>query len=446
MKEYNRMQTASLRARPVAIAFALLLGVACVPRFDYGRTEPLDRPDATRCEGLPSSGTAAAIPAATLDSITRAAVATLSDELVIVRDGRIVHQWRHPDFRDTIFNPQSVTKAVASLGVGLLLDDGRIPSLDLPVREVFPAFDLPEKSAVTLRMLMAHTSGIAADRGERQFGGKGDVQAFVLAQPLAEPPGTVFRYNNLGAQLMGQVVQARSGVPLARLVEERVFRPLCISSWSWDHDARGATYAYSRVRLRAVDLAAIGQLVLDGGDWRGTRVLSRAAIDSLTHIRGARGLSLAPHSFALSWQWAGDDRVIVDSAWRARLEASGPSDTLRALARRLAPDGERRQLLTTAFKAALDTAFASPTRDATLTRWYRESKGMADPERVRGNAQAVFHSGSWGQWLIVFPETRTVVVRYASWEHAGRTDEGDIGAWNSIVGDLYRLIGRRAEQ
>jgi CubicO group peptidase (beta-lactamase class C family) len=419
--------------------------MACSPRFNYGRTEPLNKPRATSCEALSVGDAATPIPAEMLDSISRASAATLSDELVIVRDGRIVHHWRHPDFRDTIFNPQSVTKAVSSLGVGLLLDDGRIPSLDLPLRDVFPAFNTPEKAPVTLRMLMAHTSGIAAERGEQQFAGQGDVEAFVLAQPIAEPPGSVFRYNNLGAQLMGQVVQAQSGMPLARLLEEGVFRPLCIDTWSWDHDARGANYAYSRVHLRAVDLAAIGQLVLDGGEWRGTRVLSRAAIDSLTHIRGAQGLPLTPHSFALSWQWAGDDRVELNAAWRARVEASGASDTLRALARRLAPSDESRRLLTSAFKAALDTAFASPTREATLMRWYRETKGTADPERTRASAQAVYHSGSWGQWLIVFPETRTVVVRYASWQHKGRTDESDIGAWSSIVGDLYRLIGRRAE-
>jgi hypothetical protein len=44
--------------------------------------------------------------------------------------------------------------------------------------------------------------------------------------------------------------------------------------------------------------------------------------------------------------------------------------------------------------------------------------------------------------LLVYPETRTVVVRYASWTHPGRRSEEDAGGWNSIYADLYRLIGR----
>jgi hypothetical protein len=46
--------------------------------------------------------------------------------------------------------------------------------------------------------------------------------------------------------------------------------------------------------------------------------------------------------------------------------------------------------------------------------------------------------------LLVFPETRTVVVRFASWTHPGRTSEDDGFGWNNIVADLYRLVGRRA--
>jgi CubicO group peptidase (beta-lactamase class C family) len=430
-------------AQPLVSTLAVLLTLAaCRPRYDYGETRPTAPALGTAaCKGLPHANAVASIPATDLDSIQRLALATLSDELVIVRDGRVVHHWRDPSFRDTIFNPQSVTKAVAALGVGLLLDDGRIRSLDLPLREVFPALATPDRSPLTLRMVMEHTSGIAADRGEAQFRGQADVQSFILAQPVAEPVGTTFRYNNLGAQLMGQTVHARSGMSVARLLESRIFTPLCINSWSWDHDGTEATYAYSRVRLRAVDLAALGQLVLDGGEWQGQRVLSRMAIDTLTHIRGASGIPLASHSFAASWEYAGDDRVILDHNWRQRLEATSASAPLRALAQRLLADSHRREMLTSAFKAALDTAFASPSREATMQRWYRETARHADPERVRKPAQAVYHSGSWGQYLIVFPETRTVVVRYASWQHAGRRDESDGGAWSSITADLYWLIG-----
>lgn len=438
----RRAPRAAMPIRRLLASAILPFTIACSVRFDYGRTEPRDGATAAAtCHGLPDAEGTAGIDATVLDSIRRTAEATMTDELVIVRDGRVVLRWRHPEFRDTIFNPQSVTKAVAALGVGVLLDDRRIASLDLPLRELFPAFQAPDKSAVTLRMLMAHTSGIAAAAGEAQFAGQSDVEAFILARPMAEPAGTTARYNNLGAQLMGQVIQARSGTTVARLLEERILSPLCIRRWTWDHDGRGATYTYSRVRLRAEDLAAIGQLVLDGGMWQGRRLLSQAAVDTLTHINGTRGLSLAPHAYAASWEYAGEDHVLPDSAWLDRLAAAAVSDTLLAAGREALARAGGKPLLTSRFKQLLDSAFATPSREATMQRWYRETDGRAEPMRTRGVAQAVMHSGSWGQYLIVFPETRTVVVRYADWRHDGREDENDAGAWKGIVSDLYWLIG-----
>lgn len=393
------------------------------------------------CTGLPdATPESVGIARATIDSIQRAAVAMKSDALVIVRDGQVVHAWRDPAFRDTIFNMQSVTKAIASLGVGLLVDDGRIASYDLPLRELFPEFATAEKAPVTLRMLMHHTSGIAAGRGEAQFYEANDVHTWVRNRPMAEPAGTAFRYNNVGAQLVSHVVQAKGGVPLSQLVGERVFRPLCIGTWRWDAEPDGTTWGYSRLRMRARDLATVGQLVLDGGTWRGQRILSAATLDSLTQRHGARGLPLAASSHALTWQWVGFDSVRVDGALLDRLRAAGAPDTLVAGVRRLAGPGSGVTMPTVRFKAALDTIYGVP-RDAGLARWYRDTRGAADPDRWRSPAQVVFHSGSWGQYLLLYPETRTVVVRYASWTHAGRRSEEDGYGWGSIYADLYRLIG-----
>jgi CubicO group peptidase (beta-lactamase class C family) len=395
------------------------------------------------CTPLPNgSPESVGITQATIDSIQRAAVAMKSDALVIVRDGKVVHEWRDPAFRDTVFNIQSVTKAIASLGVGLLADDGRLTSYDLPVRELLPEFATPERAPITLRMLMHHTSGLAAGRGEAQFYETKDVHAYVRTRPVTEPAGTVYRYNNVGAQLVSHVVQAKAGMPLAKLVGERVLRPLCIGSWAWDAEPDGTTWGYSRLHLRARDLAAIGQLVVDTGVWNGRRILSAATLDSLTHRAGARGLPLSASSHALTWQWVGFDSVRVDNALLARMRAAGAPDALVTGVQRLAGPGASATLTTARFKAALDTLYALP-RDSVMMRWYRDTRGAADPERWRGPAQVIYHSGSWGQWLLVFPETRTVVVRYASWTHKGRRSEEDGYGWGSIYADLYRLIGSK---
>lgn len=385
------------------------------------------------------SAAEAGIAQATIDSLQPAAEATKSDALLILRDGKVVHEWTYEGFRMP-FNPQSVTKAISGLGVGVLLDRGAITTLDLPLKDVFPEFAAPGKDAVTLRMLMNHTSGLAADRGERQFMDQPDAGAFVRGRPMVEPAGTTFRYSNVGAQLVSHVVQARAGAPLHALLDSTVLGPMCIQDWRWDTDAKGATYGYSRIHLKARDLAAIGQLVLDGGEWRGQRVLSAATIDTLTAIRGGPVRGIPASAFVGLWQYWGGDSLRLDAALFQQLAAVPVSDTLLRVVRDMAGTSGERMVSSFRFVAVLDSVFGA---GGGVARWERETRGRVVVQRWRSPAQAVGHSGSWGQWLLVFPETRTVLVRFASWSHPGRRSEDDGYSWNSIVGDTYRLLGRR---
>lgn len=395
---------------------------------------------AASCAPLPSiAPQAVGIATSTIDSLQRLAVAMKSDAILVLRDGKVVHEWSAPGFRMP-FNPQSITKAITGLGVGVLLDRGTIRSLDVPLSEFFPEFRAPDKAPVTLRMLMNHTSGVAAERGEGQFyrSGAADVGQYVRSRPMQEPAGTRFRYSNVGAQLVSHVVQAAAGAPLHALLDSTVFAPLCIRDWRWDVDARGATYGYSRVQLTARDLAAIGHLVLERGLWRGTQVLRAETIDSLTHLRGGPVRGLAAESYVGLWMYYGQDSVRVDTALVSRLRTIGVSDSLRQVVQGALGEATARRISTGAFISRLDSTFGNGQG---VARWYRETKGQTFPDRWRTPALAVGHSGSWGQRILVLPESRTVVVRFARPDNPARRDEDDEFAWPSFARDMYRLLG-----
>jgi CubicO group peptidase (beta-lactamase class C family) len=397
--------------------------------------------DVAACAPLPRATAAeVGIPQAALDSLQRAAEAMHSDALLILRDGKVVHEWTSRWFKAP-FNPQSVTKAITGLGVGVLMDRGAITTLDLPLADLFPEFTAADKRPVTLRMLMNHTSGIAADRGEAQFFGPPDAGAFVRTRPMAEPAGTTFRYSNVGAQLVSHVVQATGGAPLHALLDSAVLGPMCIRDWRWDTDRVGATYGYSRIHLAPEDLAKIGQLVLDRGTWRGRQLIRAATIDTLTALSGGPVAGLAPFAYVGLWQYWGGDSLRLDAALLERLRGLPASDSLIGVVARLAGPGTARTLPSFQLRLALDSAFGE---GAGIRRWESETHGAVYPARWRTPAQAVGHSGSWGQWLLVYPETRTVVVRFASWANPGRKSEEDGYGWNGIVGDAYRLVGRAA--
>jgi hypothetical protein len=94
----SRRGRAPRHAALLLIVASALLGACGKRGYDYGRIGPETIAGApASCAGVPNATPESiGIPRATLDSIQRAAEALLTDELLIVRDGRMVHHWRHP--------------------------------------------------------------------------------------------------------------------------------------------------------------------------------------------------------------------------------------------------------------------------------------------------------------------------------------------------------------
>jgi CubicO group peptidase (beta-lactamase class C family) len=108
---------------------------------------------------------------------------------------------------------------------------------------------------------------------------------FVLAQPLAAPPGTVFNYNTGSVDLLGVILRKVSGKRLDEFAKETLFDPLGIEDWEWEGSSGFNPAAASGLRLRPRDLAKIGQLVLERGKWHGRQIVSSSGIEDSTTPR-----------------------------------------------------------------------------------------------------------------------------------------------------------------
>ncbi|GAA1365498.1 serine hydrolase domain-containing protein [Streptomyces beijiangensis] len=136
-----------------------------------------------------------------------------------------------PVTADTVFDLASLTKVVATTPAVLRLADSGMLRLDDPVRRHLPAFTGVGKDAVTIRHLLAHSSGLPPHRDFWQLpGGPPERLAAVLAEPLEHPVGTVVRYSDLGFILLGEIVAAVAGQPLESAVRELVLDPLDLAS------------------------------------------------------------------------------------------------------------------------------------------------------------------------------------------------------------------------
>ena len=139
---------------------------------------------------------------------------------------------RHPSTTaaslDTIFDLASLTKPlVTALLCARLVESGEL-TLDSSIANYLLEFDRPDKSLITLRQLLTHTSGLPAWRPLYILAsGVQDAAIGAIAnQPLTYEPGKQVVYSDLGFIVLGFLLARLKGLPFAELAEHELFNPL----------------------------------------------------------------------------------------------------------------------------------------------------------------------------------------------------------------------------
>jgi CubicO group peptidase (beta-lactamase class C family) len=132
---------------------------------------------------------------------------------------------------ETIFQSGSVGKQFTATAVMLLVEEGKI-GLGDPLSKYFP--DGPDWwKEVTIRELLSHTAGFTdypKDFDLRMDYTEEELIKVVEAIPPAYPPGTNWKYSNLGYVTLGVLIHKVSGQYFADFLQERVFKPLGMST------------------------------------------------------------------------------------------------------------------------------------------------------------------------------------------------------------------------
>jgi CubicO group peptidase (beta-lactamase class C family) len=262
--------------------------------------------------------------------------------VVVVRHGSLIfeHYRAGPDERwgmdqgrvdhgpDVKHDLRSVSKSVTSLLVGIALDRKLVGTIDQPVFSSFPdmaALRTPEKDRIALRHLLTMASGLTWDEtrpydreanDERRMIYSTDPYRFTLAKPVAEKPGAKWNYSGGDTQLLAGVLQRSSGKFIADFAKEALFEPLGIGDFEWlTMPGNGEPAADSGLRLRPRDMARLGLLVLQRGQWNGRQVVSQAWIEESTRTH-MTGFDVYP-SIGYGYQWWTDyeDKDGRRSSW-----------------------------------------------------------------------------------------------------------------------------------
>jgi CubicO group peptidase (beta-lactamase class C family) len=345
-----------------------------------------------------------------------------SSAVVIVHDGTIaVEAYRGAPDEPRI--AMSASKSVVSLAVGALIADGKL-TLDAEVSALLPAW---HGAKITVRQLLTHTSGLDPNRAD--WGRRSIVENALTSKQLF-PPGTRFQYNNNAVDLLAALVGRVAGMPLDRYLEGRLFQKLDIVDARWMKDKDDVPRGAGELLIRPVDLAKLGQLMLDGGAWNGEQLLPREWVEQSI----APGQPLTEDCGLLWWREGRFAEAISEAvlaAWRDVGVADSDLALVRPLMTRTFSDGGE---LRHALQAALGSSW--PRVQALL------QKGNHIPMsyRVALSPSTGFSARGWlGQTLVVYPKARLVAVRMrapADDDYQG-SDEKD--AYPGFANDVCQL-------
>lgn len=212
--------------------------------------------------------------------------------VLVMHDGRIVaERYYNGDSADTLHDVRSAGKSITSLLVGAAVDRGLVRTSE-PVAAYWRAAKGTAAGEVPLDAVLTMRSGLAAFDADPDSPGNedkmdeaADTDQFILAIPVAAPPGTQYRYNSLTSHIAAITVEQASGQYLEAFARAALFAPLGIARWQWARDRSGHPKGQGNLSLRTRDLAKIGQLVLDKGVHDGRQVISASWLDTM----------LAPH-------------------------------------------------------------------------------------------------------------------------------------------------------
>ena len=212
--------------------------------------------------------------------------------LLIIKDGKLIFE-RYGDglTRDHNYELYSVTKTITALTFGVLAGEGKIATTDRVAKWLLkdhPEFEqaLGDKKDIELGHLMSMSSGLLYKQVEGSdplYFQAPDRLKVALGTVPRIPPATLFEYTDANPVLVGTAMAAAAGQREDRYAEERLFKPLGMRNYRWTGaDKTGTVSGGWGMRLRAIDMAKLGMLMLNDGQWQGKQVVPASWIRQMT--------------------------------------------------------------------------------------------------------------------------------------------------------------------
>ena len=336
-----------------------------------------------------------------LNKLMDGATGSHTDAMVLYRGETMVGAWYFGKDR-VQQDALGITMPLAGLAIGILMDQGKIKSLETPVSTWYPEWKEGDKAAIKLRHLLAHTSGLgthsvndlAPDASENFI-------EFALKTDLKAPPGSLHKLNPRAVNLLSGIVAKVAGEPLDSFLNKHLFSKMGITEVSWTKDKAGNVLVMTGLKIFPEDLAAIGVMCLQRGKWKEQQLISAGWFEKAF----APASDTAENGAHLWWRIYGQTVYVIDRKLLDQYREAGVNAQFIEGMSRLQGRYNGRTALIAVFKGALGERWQDSISK------YLSGTDMQVARREYQDLLGYNANGRYGQWLVLYPESQLVGVR-----------------------------------
>jgi len=230
--------------------------------------------------------------------------------LMIITDGKVVFELGNTANN---FLTHSMRKSLMSVLYGAYVAEGQIePSstlAELGIDDIQPLTET-EKRATILDLLQAR-SGIYLPAA-------GEAQSMKDARPVrgSHKPGTYWYYNNWDFNALGTIFEQATGKSFYQAFDERIAGPVGMQDFrperlQYSYEYWLSQHPYYGTRISTRDLARLGQLFLQGGNWQGEQIVPAEWVETSTRAHSTTGKTGTYSGYGYMWWVAAKDRAAI---------------------------------------------------------------------------------------------------------------------------------------
>lgn len=233
-------------------------------------------------EGVSSAG---------IDSFLSASGRSVNElhSFMFLRHGKVIAEgWYKPYGPQLKHSLYSLSKSFTSTAVGFAVAEKKLTVNDKVV-SFFPG-SLPDTvspyfTSLTVKDLLTMSVGQDPDPTFAVASTSTNWVKSFFTIPIQNKPGTKFLYNTLATYMLSAIVQKVTGQKIVDYLKPRLFTPLGITGQDWEVNTSGINTGGWGLRLKTEDIAKMGQLYLQKGNWKGKQLLPAAWVEEATSFK-----------------------------------------------------------------------------------------------------------------------------------------------------------------